>query len=157
MGIERYKMNKPNLDLEKFFSGNVFAWGLFEDPFGVVRKRFTCKINGSWNKKLNILNIEEDFVYDDGVTEKRNWHLSKVSTNSYEGITDNVIGKAIGHTSGNTFHWKYTFQLSLFGRKTKVKFDDWMYLQDNDVIINKAKMKKFGLKLGTVILFYKKN
>ena len=30
-------------------------------------------------------------------------------------------------------------------------------MQENNIIINKAKMKKFGFKLGTVILFYKKN
>ena len=157
MKVERYKKNRPHLDLEKFFSGNISAWGLFEDPFGFVRKRFTCKIKGSWDKSANTLNIKEDFVYDDGVEEKRNWNLNKISDNSYEGTTHNVIGKAIGYTSGNTFHWKYTFELSLFGRKTRVNFDDWMYLQDNDVIINKATMKKFGIKLGTVILFYKKN
>ena len=77
--------------------------------------------------------------------------------NCYVGTTDNVIGEAVGYTAGNTFHWKYTFELTLFGNKTRVKFDDWMYLQDNNIIINKAKMKKFGFKLGTVILFYKKN
>ena len=31
---------------------------------------------------------------------------------------------------------------------TKVDFDDYMYLQDSSVIINKAKMKKFGIKLN---------
>ncbi len=157
MRVKRYKNNKPILKLENFFSGKILAWGLFEDPCGIVRKRFTCEINGNWDEKSNTLNIIENFIYDDGVNEKRNWNLVKTGNNSYEGTTDNVIGKAIGHTSGNTFHWKYTFELPLFGRKTRVNFDDWMYLQDNDVIINKAKMKKFGIKLGTVVLFYRKH
>lgn len=157
MSVNRYKNNKPKFILENFFSGEISAWGLFEDPFGIIRKRFTCKITGKWDDKLKTLKITEDFLYDDGVKENRNWELLKKSSNCYVGTTDNVIGEAIGYTAGNTFHWKYTFELKLFGNKTRVKFDDWMYLQDNNIIINKAKMKKFGFKLGTVILFYKKN
>ena len=157
MSINRYKNNKPKFILENFFSGEISAWGLFEDPFGIIRKRFTCKITGKWDDKLKTLKITEDFLYDDGVKENRNWELLKKSSNCYVGTTNNVIGEAVGYTAGNTFHWKYTFELKLFGNKTRVKFDDWMYLQDNNIIINKAKMKKFGFKLGTVILFYKKN
>ncbi len=157
MSVNRYKNNKPKFILENFFSGQISAWGLFEDPFGIIRKRFTCKITGKWDDKLKTLKIKEDFLYDDGVKENRNWELLKKSSNCYVGTTDNVIGEAVGYTAGNTFHWKYTFELKLFGNKTRVQFDDWMYLQDNNIIINKAKMKKFGFKLGTVILFYKKN
>ena len=157
MKVHRYKNNSPKLILENFFSGETSAWGLFEDPFGIIRKRFTCNISGKWDKEHKTLAIKEDFLYEDGVKEKRNWELLKKSSNCYIGTTDNVIGEAIGYTSGNTFHWKYTFELSLFGNKTRVKFDDWMYLQDNNIIINKAKMKKFGFKIGTVILFYKRN
>jgi hypothetical protein len=156
MTVYRYKNNTPKLKLEDFFSGDISVWGMFEDTFGIIRKRFTCKISGNWDKNTKTLNIKENFIYDDGVIEYRDWKLIKKNNNYYEGTTDAVIGKALGYTSGNTFHWKYTFELPLFGRKTRVKFDDWMYLQDNDVIINKAYMKKFGLKLGTVTLFYKK-
>ena len=157
MAVYRYKNNKPKLKLEEFFLGDISAWGMFEDSFGIIRKKFTCEINGSWNEQSKTLNIKENFMYDDGIKEYRNWILIKTDNNCYEGTSDSVIGKAIGFTSGNTFHWKYTFELPLFGRKTKVRFDDWMYLQDSNVIINKAYMKKFGLKLGTVTLFYKKN
>ena len=69
MSINRYKNNKPKFILEKFFSGEISAWGLFEDPFGIIRKRFTCKITGKWDDKLKTLKIIEDFLYDDGVKE----------------------------------------------------------------------------------------
>ena len=157
MSVNRYKNNKPKFILENFFSGEISAWGLFEDPFGIIRKRFTCKITGKWDDKLKTLKITEDFLYDDGVKENRNWELLKKSSNCYVGTTDNVIGDAVGYAAGNPFQWWCTFELTFFGNKTRVKFDDWMYLQDNNIIINKAKMKKFGFKLGTVILFYKKN
>lgn len=157
MTIERYKNIIPKLELEKYFSGNIEAWGQFEDVFGIVRKKFTCKIIGNWDKKIKILTITENFTYDDGVKEKRIWKLVKKENNYFEGSTKGVIGIANGKVCGNTFHWRYKFELPLYGIKTRVNFDDWMFLQDNNVIINKAKMKKFGFKLGTVFLFFKKN
>ncbi|MBT3939865.1 MAG: DUF3833 family protein [Pelagibacterales bacterium] len=83
--------------------------------------------------------------------------LIKTENDTYEGRTENVVGIAKGYTRGNVFYWKYSFELPLYGRKTKVNFKDYMYLQDNNVIINKAKMSKFGIKLGTVYLFFKKH
>lgn len=157
MNINKYKNTKPKLILEEYFSGKIQAWGQFEDVFGIVRKKFTCKIISDWDKKTSTLTINENFIYDDGVEENRVWKLIKVHNNYYEGTTDNVVGIARGVTCGNTFNWKYKFELSLYGIKTKVVFDDYMYLQDSSVIINKAKMKKFGIKLGTVFLFFKKN
>ena len=157
MNINKYKNTKPKLILEEYFSGEIQAWGQFEDAFGIVRKKFTCKIISDWDNKTSTLTINENFIYDDGVEENRVWKLIKVHNNYYEGTTDNIVGIANGYTCGNTFHWKYKFELPLYGRKTRVSFDDFMYLQDDNVIINKAKMKKFGIKLGTVLLFFKKN
>ena len=37
MSVNRYKNNKPKFILENFFSGEISAWGLFEDPFGIIR------------------------------------------------------------------------------------------------------------------------
>ena len=37
-----------------------------------------------------------------------------------------------------------------------VKFDDWMFLQEDGYLINIAKVKKFGITLGKVILFFEK-
>ena len=122
-----------------------------------IEANTTLKFVGSVDPADTFVVAETVTFYDDGAKENRIWKLIKVNNNYYEGTTDNVIGIAKGITCGNTFHWKYKFQLSLYGRKTKVSFDDYMYLQDSNVIINKAKMKKFGITLGTVFLFFKKN
>jgi hypothetical protein len=37
-----------------------------------------------------------------------------------------------------------------------VDFDDWMYLVDEKVMINRAVMSKFGFKLGEVLLSFTK-
>jgi hypothetical protein len=37
-----------------------------------------------------------------------------------------------------------------------VKFDDWMFLQPGGVLLNRARMSKFGVELGQVTLSFMK-
>ena len=41
--------------------------------------------------------------------------------------------------------------------RIKVRFDDWMFLQPDGVLINRATVSKFGINIGTVTLFFKKD
>jgi hypothetical protein len=43
------------------------------------------------------------------------------------------------------------------GSTWDVQFDDWMFLMDERVMLNRAVMSKFGIRLGEVTLaFYKR-
>jgi len=42
------------------------------------------------------------------------------------------------------------------GRTWNVEFDDWMYLIDERVMLNRATMSKFGVRLGEVLLSFAK-
>ena len=37
-----------------------------------------------------------------------------------------------------------------------MQFDDWMYLMDDEVMLNKSEMRKFGFKLGEVVIAFRK-
>ena len=37
-----------------------------------------------------------------------------------------------------------------------LNMDDWMYLVDDDTIINRTSMNKFGLEVGEIVLIMKK-
>ena len=58
--------------------------------------------------------------------------------------------------SGNAFQWAYTLRLPVDGKVYEVQFDDWMYLVDERVMLNKAVMSKFGIRLGEVTLSMRK-
>ena len=53
--------------------------------------------------------------------------------------------------------WKYKFNLKIGNKTVKVDFDDWMFLVEDNVLMNRAVFSKFGLKLGTVIITFKKS
>jgi hypothetical protein len=74
----------------------------------------------------------------------------------FSGQAGDVIGSAEGHTRGNAFNWRYTMALPVSGQTWHVQFDDWMYLMNEQVMLNKASMSKFGIFLGEVTLSFTK-
>ena len=152
--IEDYANQKPVLDLRTYFNGVVDAWGIFTDRNGKVVKRFTVEMKCQWQNDQGIL--DEDFVYSDGTQEKRVWRLTHLGDGRYEGTAGDVVGTAQGQTRGNTFRWGYTLALPVRGRVLNVSMDDWMYLMNDRVMLNKARMTKLGIHLGDVTLSFTK-
>ena len=149
-----YAGQRPALDLKRYFDGPLTAHGLFTDRSGKVVKRFTVALKGTWQGDEGVL--EEDFVYSDGQTQRRVWHLSRGPDGRYTGRADDVVGVAQGQASGNALNWRYTMALPVDGTVWQVQFDDWMFQMDDHVMLNKAVMSKFGIRLGEVTLaFYK--
>jgi hypothetical protein len=67
-----------------------------------------------------------------------------------------VVGVAEGRAASNALNWRYTLALPVDGKVYEVQFDDWMYLMDERVMLNKAAMSKFGFGLGEVTLSFTK-
>ena len=154
-----YANEKPSLDLSEYFSGTIDAYGIFTDRSGEVKKRFTVLIKANWTlvngKKVGIL--DESFEYSDGTKQKRVWTLTEQSPGKFSGKADDVVGEAQGDLAGNALNWTYTLALPVDGTIYHVQFNDWMYLITPKVMLNKAKMSKFGVELGEVTLsFYKR-
>lgn len=100
--------------------------------------------------------LDEAFSYSDGSTQRRVWHLTKHENGRYTGRADDVVGEAQGQASGNAFRWSYTLRLPVDGKEYEVQFDDWMFLVDERVMLNRATMSKFGVTLGEVLLSFSK-
>ena len=153
-GIDDYATQTPTLDLKRYFNGTVDAWGIFTDRSGKVVKRFTVVMHCSWSGEVGTL--DEDFTYSDGTKQKRIWQLTHTGNNNYTGVAGDVIGTASGQCRGNTFHWNYTLALPVDDSVWNVQFDDWMFLMNERIMLNKATMSKFGFRLGEVTLSFTK-
>ena len=152
--IDGYASEKPTLDLRSYFNGTLDAYGIFTDRSGQVVKRFTVEMQCTWTGDDGVL--DEAFTYSDGTTQRRIWRLKKLANGEYTGQADDVIGTALGSSRGNALNWRYTLALPVDGRVFEVQFDDWMYLMTPNVMLNKARMSKFGLYLGEVTLSFTK-
>ncbi|MEL6979962.1 MAG: DUF3833 domain-containing protein [Pseudomonadota bacterium] len=143
----------PDFALERYFDGRIEAWGVFQDRAENVRRTLKVTIDGTWDGET--LTLDEDFIYEDGATEKRIWVLRKDGPNRWVGTAEGVVGEAVGIVEGNALNWKYEFDLVRpNGDVVRVDFDDWMYLQDDRVMINRAYVSKFGFEVGQLSLFF---
>lgn len=151
---EVYRDQKPTLDITTYFNGPLTAWGYFADRSGEVKRRFTVKMTGEWNGSEGVLT--ENFVWSNGEKSQRIWRISKLDAHRYVGRADDVKGEAIGTAYGNALQWKYTLLLPVDGKTYEVQFDDWMYQMDDATMLNKSEMRKFGFKLGEVVISFRK-
>jgi hypothetical protein len=152
VSLESYKSETPVFSLREYFNGPVRAWGIFTDRSGQVQKRFSVEMNCSWQGEAGTL--DESFLYSDGTRQRRIWHLLDRGQGRFEGRADDVVGVALGETSGNAFRWSYTMALKVGEQVWHVEFDDWMYLMDGQVLLNKSAMSKWGIHLGDVTLSF---
>ena len=149
-----YAAEKPVLDLKTYFNGPLTAHGIFTDRSGKVVKRFTVAMTGQWQGEEGTL--DEHFTYSDGTKQTRIWKLKHLGDGIYEGIAEDVAGRALGQARGNSLNWRYTLKLPVDGTVYEVQFDDWMFQMEERVMLNKARMSKFGIYLGEVTLaFYR--
>lgn len=153
--VSVYQSEQPVLDLRQYFDGNVTAWGTFQNRSGKVVRRFEVKIKGTWNDNTGTL--EEDFVFSDGEVDRRVWTITRIDEHNYTGTADDVIGEARGEAYGNALRWRYVLALEVDGKTYHVDFDDWMYLVNEKIMLNRAEMRKFGFRLGEVTLAFRKD
>lgn len=152
--VTDHAQERPLLELDRYFNGRILAHGIFQKRGGEVARRFTVVMDCYWEGNQGVL--DEAFTYSDGSTQRRVWRLTKHADGRYTGRADDVVGEAQGQTAGNAFRWNYTLRLPVDGKEYEVQFDDWMFLVDDRVMLNRATMRKFGVTLGEVLLSFTK-
>ena len=149
-----YASQSPALDLRQYFDGKLLAHGIVTNRSGQVTQRFTVQINASWVGDVGTL--DEQFIYSDGRRDTRIWTLTRSANGHYTGRAADVLGQATGQAAGNALNWRYTLLQPVDGRVWQLQFDDWMFLVDERVMINRAVFSKFGVRLGEVLLSFQR-
>jgi hypothetical protein len=149
---ERYAQQSPRLDVQRYFNGTLDAHGMFQDRSGDVIKRFVVVIQCRWDGDIGVL--DEQFRYSDGTTQQRVWTLRRTGQDTFSATAPDVVGTAQGKVAGNALHWTYVLALPVDGKIINVDMDDWMFLIDDHVMLNRTRMSKFGVDLGSVTLSF---
>ena len=155
MKPEDFKNKEPRLIIEEYLSGNVKAWGVLQNRSGKVTRQFSADLNGKWDG--NQLILDEKFNWDDGEVQNRQWQINKIDEHHYEGTAEDVVGTAKGFSYGPAFKFEYVLLVPFKNRKIKITFDDWIFMQDEKVAINRAKMTKFGFKVAELTVIFVKD
>ncbi len=155
MNPQDFKDKQPRLIIEKYLSGEVKAWGILQNRSGKVTRQFSAILNGKWDG--NQLILDEEFNWDDGEIQNRQWKINKIDDHNYEGTAGDVVGKAKGYSYGPAFKFEYVLLVPVKGKEIKITFDDWIFMQDEKVAINRAKMTKFGIKVAELTVVFVKD
>lgn len=151
-----YQHNEPKLDIRHYLNGKVKAWGMLEDRSGKITRRFEVDMNATW--KGNQGTLEEFFTFDDGEKSTRVWTINFSDDHHFTASAGDVVGQATGSQYGNAMQMQYVLDLEVDKKGTRynVKLDDWMYLLDDNTLINKSKIKKFGITFAKLTIVFKK-
>lgn len=149
-----YAREKPLLDLRSYLDGRLLAHGIVTDRSGKVIQRMTVQLTGRWQGDTGTL--DERFTYSDGRQEQRVWTIVRTADGRYTGRAADVLGEAQGQAAGNALNWRYTLKLPVDGKVWEIDFDDWMFLVDDQVMLNRAVMSKFGVRVGEVLLSFQR-
>ena len=155
MKPEDFKNKEPRLIIEEYLSGNVKAWGVLQNRSGKVTRQFNADLNGTWDGKQLVL--KEKFNWNDGERQTRQWTIKKIDENNYEGTAADVVGTAKGYSYGPAFKFEYVLLVPVKGKNIKITFDDWIFMQDERVAINRATMTKFGIKVAELTVMFVKD
>ena len=150
-----FQNQKPRLIIEEYITGNIKAWGILQNRSGKVTRQFSADLNGTWDGKQLIL--DEKFIWNDGEIQTRQWKINKIDEHNYEGTAGDVVGTAKGYSYGPAFKFEYVLLVPVKGREMKITFDDWIFMQDERVAINRATMTKFGIKVAELTVMFVKD
>lgn len=148
--VSDYSSETPQLRLDTFFQGQSRAWGVLHDWRGKQSVRFTAELCGNWQG--NSGNLYELFYFSDGRVEQRHWQLQQAADGRVSGTAGDVIGQATGQLAGNALYWQYTLRIPYDGDSIDVTVKDWLYLIDNENLINRTTLHKFGITVGELTL-----
>lgn len=144
----------PRFELTTFLEGRTMAWGIFQDRFGRVRRRFTVDMTGRWDGRAFYL--DETFTYDDESRESRVWRIEPTEQGRFSATCADCVGVANGDCSSDAIRMTYTFRLKIDGREYHVEIDDRIYRVADRIAVNRAIMRKWGIRLGEISLFFRR-
>ena len=152
--ILKYQNNNPKLDIKKYLNGNLEAVGILKNRSGEVTRYFTVKMNAKWNG--NVGTLAEEFVFDDGEKQSRTWTFTFADEENFTSSAGDVIGLGKGRQLGNALIMKYVLRIPYKNSTLDLNMEDWIYMVDDKTLINTTTMRKFGFKVGELVVVFKK-
>jgi hypothetical protein len=136
--------------MEEYFIGKSLGQGMFYDRFNNLASTFTVELHGSMRGETLVL--DEVLRYGNGEELRRVYEIERISENLYHARTEDVVGHATIESFGNTLRWSYQLKQKIGDSIWTLTFDDWMFLRENGVVLNRAFASKWGLEVGQVFM-----
>ena len=149
-----YQGQGPQFDLRKHLSGPILCEGVIYGPTGRVSSRFVADFDARWDG--NVGTMTEEFRYDSGATQNREWKLTLGNDGSIRAEADDVVGVGTGMQAGPGVQLNYRIRLPEDSGGHVLDTVDWMYLMENGAIMNRSQFRKYGIKVAELVATMRK-
>ncbi|NSY37720.1 DUF3833 family protein [Leisingera sp. ANG59] len=146
---QEYEGTGPQFVLTEHLSGEILSEGVIFGPAGKMASSFTARMVGNWEGDTGTLS--EEFTFSNGASQSRKWHLKLGPGNTFTATADDLDGVAQGVVSGSTVRLTYNIILPENSGGYTLQATDWLYLTEDGVIMNRAEMRKFGVKVAELV------
>jgi hypothetical protein len=136
-------------DLRQHLSGPILCEGVIYGPTGRVTSRFVADFDARWDGNKGIMT--EEFRYDSGRTQSREWRLTLGNDGSIRAEADDLDGVGTGMQKGSAVQLNYRIRLPKEAGGHVLDTTDWMYLMENGSIMNRSQFRKFGFKVAELV------
>jgi hypothetical protein len=143
---EAFADTTPAFDPLTFWTGRTTSWGVIENrngaPAAIVTTSTVATPDGP-----DALNMTQH-VLTGGQDTTRTWHMRRLGNNHFQATANDMVGVAQGTASGRTFHWTWATHPN--NPATNLTMEQWMYLADNNTLMNRTIITKLGIRLAEV-------
>ena len=145
--IKKYSNDKVKLDIRNQMNGNLKGFGIWQDKNGIIIKKFTVEISGSWEGDKGV--VKQQFSFDNEKKDSRTWLFDIENDNSFSAIGHDIVGTAKGVQYGNASKMNYILSVvAADGKKQNLAVEDWTYAVNDKSLISVLTLKNPGYFSG---------
>lgn len=136
--------------LDQAFVGRKRGAGHFRVWLTGDERRFTADLNGRLSGNGNRLTVVEDFVYDDGQTDRLTWVFDRAGPGRWTGRREDTVGLAEAIEENGQVRLRYTADFKSLSGVTRLGFADLIYLRADGLIVNEGIVSRAGIPVAGV-------
>jgi hypothetical protein len=142
----------PPITLVSAFQGRTTGRGHFRVWLTGDERRFTARLNGTVTGPdgARVLTVVEDFVYDDGQTDRLTWVFRETGAGRWSGKREDTVGEATVVEDNGQIRLTYTADFKSPSGVNRLGFNDILYALPDGTIVNDAVVSKAGIAVASV-------
>jgi hypothetical protein len=149
-----YADDVPHFDMREHLNGSMTCDGVIFGPLGRLTSTFEADFDISWDG--NKCTMKEQFRYNDGSSQSREWRIALDDRGGFEAWADDVPGKATGEVAGPAVLFNYPIKLPADAGGYTLRAFDCMYLTKNGTVVNRSQFRKFGFRVAELVATIRK-
>ena len=135
------------ITLADAFTGRATGRGVFLLTLDGSERRFSATLDG--RLRGDTLTVVEDFVYDDGQTDRLTWVFTRSAT-GWTGRREDTVGIASVEELGTEVRLTYLADFKSPRGLTRLGFSDVIWRRPDGLIVNEGIVTRLGLPIGRV-------